>query len=353
MAVRSITRTRGGNIVALTAISLTILLAFAAMAIDGQRAYMVHGELRNAAEATAHAAALGLDGTTAGYDAAYLRASQIAEANQAAGLPINLDEMGGDPYAVELGRYEDGEFVADLSDPSLVKAVRVNLRLQGMNSFFGRPAFGVDEMAVSTQVRALGGGPANAKCPLPIAVPSCALPRNAEGTLCDMDIIFGPDNNDNGAWARLGAGSPNAAWVRDSIQSCASASSTVDTVSLNNGQITTASKALADAVDASSARWDTVGWGTMPAQRSNSAIRTYGKVLESQIIIVESPSGCANPKLTGSNYSIQGFATAIVYDVVATGKAVDRTISMRVMCDNVTTQAGGGFYGTKAPPQFF
>lgn len=353
MAVRSIRRNRGGNIVALVAIALVILLAFAAVAIDGQRAYMVHGELRNAAEATAHAAALGLDGTTAGYEAAYLRASQIAEANQAAGLSIDLNEMAGDPYAVELGRYEDGEFVADVTDPSLVKAVRVNLRLQGMNTFFARPAFGTDDMAVAAQARVLGGGPANAKCPLPIAVPSCALPRNSEGSLCDMDIVFGPDNNDNGAWARLGSGSPNAAWVRDSIQSCASASSTVDVVSLNNGQITTASRALADAINASPVTWNASEWGSMPAQVNNSAITTYGKVLESQIIIVESASGCANPKLTGSSYSIQGYATAVVYDVVATGKAAKRTISMRVICDSVTERAGGGFFGTKAPPQFF
>lgn len=353
MAIRSIKRNRGGNIVALVAISLVILLAFAAVAIDGQRAYMVHGELRNAAEATAHAAALGLDGTTAGYDAAYLRASQIAGTNQAAGRYIDLNEMAGTPAAVELGRYENGEFVADLSDPSLVKAVRVNLRLAGMNTFFSRPTFGTDEMAVSAQVNVLGGGPASAKCPFPIAVPSCALPRNTEGTLCDMDIVFSADNNDNGAWARLGAGSPNAAWVRASLESCAGASSTVDVVNLNNGMMTTASKALADAVNASPVVWDTSDWGGMPDQLADSAITTYGKVLESQLIIIESPSGCADPKMLGSDYEIKGYATAVVYDVVAKGNKENRTISMRIMCDSVTAQAGGGFFGTKAPPQFF
>ena len=331
---------------------LVVVMGVSALAIDAQRARMVRMELHNAAEAAAHAAALGLDGTAEGFDIAHERAALVAYANVADGAAVDLALAAGYPAAVELGRYEDGVFVADTSDPAEVKAVRVNLRLPGVRAFFGSAAFGDDAMAVSTQVRVLGGGPSDAGCPLPVAVPSCALPDGDEA-LCNMDILMGPDGNDNGAWARIGSASPNAAYIKSALTECAAESSTVDLVSLNNGMISVAAKELAAVIDGSADTWDEAEWGAMPAQLAGSGVVNYGNVLVSQLIVYKDASDCANPKMTGSRHEIDGYASAVVYDVITTGKAADRKVAMRIVCDSSTAHAGGGFFGTKAPPQFF
>ncbi len=330
---------------------LVVVLGVSALAIDAQRARMVRMELHNAAEAAAHAAALGLDGTTAGFEVAQERAALVAYANVADGAAVDLDLVGGSPAAVELGRYEDGAFVADTSDPAEVKAVRVNLRLPEVRNFFGSAAFGDDALAVSTQTRALGGGPSDASCPLPVAVPSCALPDGE--AVCNMDILMGPDGNDNGAWARIGSASPNAAYVKAALSECAASSSTVDLVSLNNGMIAAAAKELASVIDSSADAWDAAEYGTMPTQLSGSGVTNYGNVLVSQLIVYKDEGDCSDPKMTGSRHEIEGYATAVVYDVITTGKAADRKVAMRVLCDSSSAHAGGGFFGTSAPPQFF
>ncbi len=344
--------TRRGSSTVLMVLMLLVILGIAAVAIDGARLRGANQQLHNAAEAAAHGAAMALDGTTDGYTLAQTRAAQIVAENYVDGVAVNLTTHAGEPAAVELGQLVDGVFVADTSDPSKVKAVRVNLSMPGFETTLANWAFQNASSTVGVQARALGGGPSNADCPLPIAIPSCALPDDPE-EICNLDLVLGPDGNDNGAWARIGTSSPNAAYIRDAIDSCAAESSTVDVLSLNNGQISTAAKAIADAIDASSSTWNTTDWGTIPAQVSNSAVDNYGNVLESQIIIFKDPDDCADAKMTGSRYEIEGYASAVVYDAIATGAAANRKIAMRVVCDSVTANAGGGFFGTKAPPQFF
>lgn len=342
---------RRGSTSMLVLFGVVVLVGVSAVAIDAQRARMVRMELHNAAEAAAHAAALGLDGTTAGFDDARERAALAALANYADGAAVDLDLAAGEPAAVELGRYEGGVFVADTSDPAEVKAVRVNLRLPEVRAFFGGPAFGTDTLAVSTEVRVLGGGPSDAGCPLPVAVPSCSLPEG--DAICNMDVVMGPDGNDNGAWARIGSATPNASYVKSALRECAAESSTVDLVSLNNGMIAAAAKELATVIDESTDTWDPAEWGAMPTQFTNSAVTNYGNVLVSQLIVYKDAGDCSNPKMTGSRHEIEGYATAVVYDVITTGKAAGRKVAMRVVCDSTTARAGGGFFGTKAPPQFF
>ncbi|MBM4368504.1 MAG: hypothetical protein FJ102_19975 [Deltaproteobacteria bacterium] len=342
---------RRGSSTVMMVLMLVVILGVAAVAIDGARLRGANQQLYNAAEAAAHSAAMALDGTTAGYALAETRAAQIVAENSVDGLPVSLVDHAGSPSAVELGQLVDGVFVADTSDPSKVKAVRVNLSMPGFGTTLANWAFGNASSTVGVQARALGGGPSDADCPLPIALPSCALPAGDD--ICNLDLVLGPDGNDNAAWARIGASSPNAAYVKSAIATCAAESSTVDVVSLNNGQIATAASELAKAISASPTTWSTSEWGTMPSQMSNSAVAAYGHVLHSQIIVFKDADNCADTKMTGSRYEIEGFATAVVYDARATGKAADRKIALRVVCDSLTANAGGGFFGTKAPPQFW
>lgn len=332
------------------AVAIVGLLAVAAVTIDGARGYMVQQELRNASEASAHAAAMQLDGTTFGIERAIEYSAMVADLHQAAGTGVSF----GDEGELELGYLQDGVFVADTSDASVVTAARVGLRMPSVATFFAEPVFGIESMAASASASALGGGPASADCPFPIAIPSCGLPKNTDGTYCNLQITLGPDNNDNGAWARLGTSVPNASWIKSSFASCSGANDVGDAVTLNNGQVASGAKELADQIEASSSRWDSATWGTQPAQLTNSAVAKakYGNVIEGQIMVFDDPGNCGSTKFTGQ-YDIDGYATAVIYDAIATGNAADRKIAMFITCDTTQERAGGNFYGTKVPPQFF
>ncbi len=343
---------RRGSILVVVAFAAVVLVAVAGVAIDGQWYRMAQEEVHNGAEAAALAAAIGMDGTTAGLTTAKARARAVTGANEAGGVPLDYDTLGGDA-AVELGRVEGGAFVADTSDPAKTVAVRVLFRDPAFAALSGLT--GNSSTAVSAEARVLGGGPAGAGCPLPIAIPACGLPKATDGSYCNVDVQLIADQNDNGAWAKIGAGRPNAASVKSAIQGCTAAASIEDGVGLNNGAISSATSDLAKAISASASTWDATALGAQPAQLSRSSVTAYGHVLKSQLIIYQ-PTGtgsCKNTKFTGTGYDIVGFATAVVYDAVGTGAAAQRSIRMRIVCDSLNAEAGGGYFGTRVPPQFF
>lgn len=339
----------------MVAVSLAVLLAVASVAIDGQWFHMAQDELHDASEAAAQAAAVGMDGTFAGLTTAKTRARAIVGVNEAGGAPLDYDALGGDA-AVQLGRIVDGEFVEDTSDPAKAVAVQVVFQDPNFSAVSTGGLFGMADAAVAARARALGGGPAGASCPLPIAIPACGLP-SVDGSLCNVDILMSADGNDNGAWANIGSARPNRPSVVAAMDpsTCGAASNTEDVVSLNNGAIASATSYLAGVIDASTETWDTATLGTQPAQRSGSAVTQYGHVVKSQLIIFNTThtGSCSGIRMTGTGYEIAGYATAVVYDAVATGSASNRTIAMRIVCETTSGAAGGGYFGTRVPPQFF
>jgi hypothetical protein len=164
-----------------------------------------------------------------------------------------------------------------------------------------------------------------------------------------MDITFGPDNGDNGAWARLGSSRPNAASIRSQLDSCTDQPTTDDIVSLNNGQVSSAAKQLVDMVTASTDTWDTSEWGAQPARSSRSGISAanYGKVYYTEIIVFEDPENCSNTSFNDTGLEVKGFATAAIWDVDTSGSAAQRKIRMKITCSANDEPAGGGFFGTR------
>ncbi|GDX81087.1 hypothetical protein LBMAG42_28980 [Deltaproteobacteria bacterium] len=348
-------RRRQGSILIVVAVSLAVLLAVASVAVDGQWFHMAQDELHDASEAAAQAAAVGMDGTSAGLVTAKTRAHAIVEVNEAGGSPLDYEALGGDA-AVQLGRIVDGEFVEDVSDPKKAVAVQVTLQDPSFASVTAGSLFGIGESAVAARARALGGGPAGAACPLPIAIPACGLP-SVDGSLCNVDVLMSADGNDNGAWANIGMTRPNRPSIVSAMNpsTCGAASDTGDVVSLNNGAIASATSYLAGVIDASTDTWDTATLGTQPAKLPGSAVTKYGHVVKSQLIIFNTTytGSCSGIKMTGTGYEIAGYATAVVYDAVATGPAASRKIAMRIVCETTSGAAGGGYFGTRVPPQFF
>lgn len=72
-------RAEGGFVVIATAISMTLLLGLAGLAIDLGRMYVIRSELQSFTDAAALAAARELDGTAAGFDRARSAAARLAQ----------------------------------------------------------------------------------------------------------------------------------------------------------------------------------------------------------------------------------------------------------------------------------
>lgn len=336
-------RTRG-NVAIVVSLSMIALIAVAAISVDLGALRVWQIELHNAAEAGAHAGAARLDGTLAGMSAARDFAVATGGANTTAGAPVRIE-----PADVELGRWIGTDFVADASDPALVTAVRVTARRDDLDSFFAQ-VLGWEHLATSDAAIAVSGGPFQADCPLPIAVPSCEI--EAVGETCNLDVTFNSAGEDNAGWALLGDVRPSAASLRDAMVSCDAASAN-DVMSLNNGAVTSAAQYLADMVADQPTLWDAAAWGPLPERsaRSGIPVEDYGHVLKSRVMVFEDPSGCANPSFNGTAVPLTGFATAVVYDVETTGPVDTRNVRMRVVCDTSDEPGGGGWYGTWAPPR--
>jgi hypothetical protein len=335
---------RPGNVAILIAVSLVVLLAMAALALDVGKLRVNQHQLQNAADAAALAGAKSLDGTSAGLAAARSAAITLAGDNEVDGEAFVL--AGAE---VELGRVEGGAFVAE-TDPYDVTAVRVRAASEDLGALVAPIVFGQDEMLGEAFAVAVSGGPGEAACPLPVAVPSCLLP--VDGEVCGLDVRMSPDTNDSGAWALVEPQHPSANAVRNALRNCTNAATTDDTVTLNNGAIMSALKVLADEVNASATTWDAARWGALPPQREGSAIEGYGAhVLERRLIVFEDPGQCVDTKYTGSGLPLAGFATAVVYDVAVSSDPAQRGLSLRVLCDITQEPGGGGWFGTTVPPK--
>lgn len=338
-------RARRANVVITFAILSAVLLGMAAISIDLSALRVWQQELKQAAEAGAHAGAAQLDGTTEGMTAAQSTAVLLATENHAAGTDVTASML-----TVDLGRVEGGVFVADTSEPQRVTAVRVRAVRDDLDSFFAYPAFLREHLAAADTAVAVSGGPYSVDCPLPIAIPTCVVDPVVE--TCNLDVVFSSAGEDNAGWALLGDAPPNASDVRSAIDVCVAGDVTTR-VSLMNGAVASAAQELAGTVAEQTTYWQAADWGPLPAQSARSGIPAadYGKVLWRRIIVYDDPSGCSNPTFNGTGYTVTGFATAVVYDVDTTGAVGDRAIRMRVVCDEAEDPGGGGFYGTWSPPR--
>jgi hypothetical protein len=341
---------RTGNTALQVALSMVGVLGFAAIGIDLTVLKVYDRELANVAEASAHAGAAQLDGTAEGMAAARTSAVSLAGQNTVLGTPMELDantanDADGD---VVLGRLNEDDAFEPTTDPALATAVKATAYRGGFGTYFAG-LFGLSEVSSKQYSIAVAGGPRGAECPLPIAVPTCSLPP--EG-VCGLDVVMSDANNDNAAWALPGDANPDANSARDAIDGCTASSSTTDTLSLNNGQITSVLNTLADAVAASDEYWDSTEFGeAIPTQITQSAIPTaqYGKVLRRLGMVYTDPSNCTNSQFNYDGVPIVGYVTMVVYDVRSAGS--DKVVKMRIACDEAPETSGGGYFGTTAPPR--
>ena len=352
-------RERRGVAAIMVALIFPLLLGIAACVVDVSVVRLWRQEMQLAVDAGAHAGTAQLDGTADGMVRARELAVYVTGLNDVAGSPVIIEPNGSNDPAgdVVLGYWRDDVFYPSDADPSRVTVVRVAASRDDLHTFFAPAAFAQDRdfhtVGVSASSTVLGGGPANDECPIPIAIPDCALDITAG--LCDLQTRLNPDNNDNSGWAAVGSARPSATYVRNAIGGVCPVESTIDgLVSLNNGAIAMASGEMANEIGRSFDTWDTEEWGPMPARQACSSVTPgdYGKVRIGLVTVFHDPTACVSTKYTGTDLDVVGYATAVVYDACGSGASSERSISVRMVCDlDRRSLGGGGYYGTVVPPR--
>lgn len=351
---------RRGNVAVIIALSLTILLAFAAVVIDVGYGRLVQRQLQDAADAAALAAAARLDGTAAGVADARATAEWIASENKAAGAAVSID---GDVDVV-LGDWDkDAGTFTESTDPTDIDAVQVHAGIAELGLFVAPVALDRQSIPVSVRSRVFvdHGGAGSAECFIPIGMPACLVDRYTLDGLQDVTLKVNPPGIDNVGYARPGA-SPNASWLRSQIGDC-TASGEIgvgDMLGLQNGTVTSALAEFVPAIVNSTTRWDTAKWGALPARNSRSSIpvASYGKTYEGIVPVFDGGSSyCRN---SGGSFNgmapIKGFVWGAIYEVINNGPASNRTLRMRLDFTreyNAGTQTGGPDWGVTAdaPPR--
>ena len=348
---RNPVQNQDGAIVILVALGLTVIVGFGALVIDSGFQNILRSQLQNVADASAHAAALGLNLSDEGLERARAQGEALASMNSVGGIPYNLES---NELEVGIWDFRTRTFLADDSDPTQINAVRTTPRysLKPLMMDILSPDLRLNGQAEAIAARM----PVASGCALPIAVPSCAFNGKEASEICGMDLVFNADGVDSAGWASLG-GPPSAASIRSDISDASdgicnfSQDSTVeeDTLSLNNGAITNALKQITSSIESSPTQWDSSHLGSLPSQDVNSSIRwnKYGNTLQGLIYIYEDPRNCDGTKFSG-RVALKGYAMAVFYDTVDNGNVSKRKIKAKIACNSLSSHRGStsaGFYG--------
>lgn len=204
-------RRRHGNIALLTALMITMLIAFVALSFDVGNMYRVKTETQTGMDAAALAGAMALSGGTAA-----AQASAVATANQHFANTGNLTlNAGGVEVGVwdQIGRSFLNATPVNGSPATFIPAVRVTFN-QLMNTPFAGVG-GTRQETVGARATAMRGGPVRAACGFPLVI-SATTVANAARTNCDICLQLQDAVNDNAGWTAF-SGAVSGPTIRTAV----------------------------------------------------------------------------------------------------------------------------------------
>jgi hypothetical protein len=239
--LRRLFRQERGVVAPLAAVSLVALLGLTGAAVDLGALYSARGELQNAADAAALAAA----NTMLAYNSNNLAFAQPDVA-------LNLRQPLGDDFIIGFYDHQAGEFDPSrvglsLNDPDDLTAVRVTVRRdeqanQPVRTFFSA-IVGVREVGLSASSTAYLGYAASTPSggvTIPIAVDETALRPPGDGDpYCGKSITFHSENDENGSWTTFFDWPASSSKVDDYVCGCedAPALKVGDMINITNGTL--------------------------------------------------------------------------------------------------------------------
>lgn len=335
-------RSQRGAAAVVVALLLTVLVGFLGLVMNVGHSRMVRGQLQNACDAAALAAAKSLDGTAAGVAAARAMAADYAarhvtDASAAVAIDPNADVQVG---SWDFTQPRDSAFTplagGTLAQLRIMNAVRV---LAGRESARGNAlpvwlgaALNGSTMNVRAEAVAVGGGPRDDTCPVPIVLPSCALLGNNGQYECGQGVTFTTDgrfsnaNIDTIGFTNLsGSANVSNSGVRDILNNGTCLPVTVgQPIGVQNGN----------------------GFNKQVYDALAGFLQKNGNTVSVPVVDMD---GCPNPQLN-QVHSVTGFAT-----VTLTLMPYDNQNKVIYMhgtldCPDADAPAGGGFFGMSPKP---
>lgn len=343
---------QSGNVLIMVAVSLVMLLAFTALAIDIGYAMVARNELQNVADGAALAAARYIgkayEGKTQAEQQAITfsstdiaaAAKAVAQQNQAAGTYIELNNAD-----ILIGKWDGTTHtLGDIGNMTLPDAVRVIARRDASTAngaiptFFAR-VFGVATMDVTAVATAALTGQSTAGPGglfIPVGISKAWFNPNS----CNQVIQFSPTGTLTGCagWNTFTDPKVNDSEERKLLEALTagtfeSPETTAGITDFNyiGGNL---SNPTFDAF--------TALYNTMRVLNDGVADKDEDPLTWTTGVVVYDWPDCSNPN---KPITTVGFATAMIYDVQG---APAKTIFARVICNLVDEgRSGGGNYGTK------
>jgi hypothetical protein len=350
---------RRGTVAIMIALVITVLLGFAALAVDTGYFFVTKNELQNIADAAALAAAgeLGnqyFHGDPYNETAIKAAAVDVGAKNQAGGkADINIRNSD-----VEIGRWKDPDLNPNgfaiisnetyLSETTVMPdAVKVIARRDGLannpvSTFFGG-IFGVNAVNVSADATAALSGPLEMKPGIPVGVSKYWFkPEHwPEGDFCNQDIKFHPTGDLEGC-----AGWHNYYDPDDPEKSNANAKQLKEILDgLKDGSFE-----IPETI-AGKTKYAFTG-GTVASAFSNLEELYESKKGNCEDgdpdkwcvdVVVYDRDDCSNPN---KSITIVGFAPTVITGILG---PPEKTIQARVLCNKAVLARGGSeYYGMRS-----
>lgn len=235
--LRRLWREERGVTAPMTAIFLVALIGMLGAAVDLGALYSARGEVQNAADAAALAAAntmITWDANNlaiAHTDTALASAQNYSSRNRAQGVTLNLRQPVGDDFTIGYWDNQAGDFDLartgmGLSDPDDITGVQVRVRRDDSANTPVRTFFsgivGVNQVPIAATATAFLGWAGSAPAggvDLPIAVDEDALKGDGD-PFCGKEITFHSEQDENGSWTTFFDWPANSPTVDDYVCGC-------------------------------------------------------------------------------------------------------------------------------------
>lgn len=328
-------RCQRGAVAVLVALMLAVLLGFLALTMNAGHKVSVRGELQNATDSAALAAARELNGTVEGLAAGRVMAAGYAGLHNTDGSQTVAIDPGDVTYGI--WNFDAATFTPITGTGPFqlqsINAVRVQA---GREATRGNPlpvwisAFlgGRTQMDVRAAAVAVGGGPRETRCVIPLAFADCKL-MDADGNLrCDQQLVFKNDFEDNAGLTGLGQGS-NTATEKALLEQAASGEGCVNV-------------SAGDPIDVQN------GDNINPLMAGFQAL--IGRLVSAPVV---HPYGCPDNPRYNQIYPMIGFVSLRIDYVGHVGKDPNcpggdgPCINVTMKCDQHTNdpEPGGPYYG--------
>ncbi len=354
-------RSQRASMAAVVAVSMFVLLGFAALVIDIGALYHVQAQFQIACDATALSGASHIDGTGEGLDRATEAAYGAGTLNTILGEPIPADELH-----LEFGLWDgaSGQFIPT-NDVEVIDAIRVHSEPRGVSTPLAGVAWGLGLNDVSASAIGIRPPPEPVEqvdCFLPVAMPLCTYEQiEAGGHPWVMSFQLANDSSDTLAWAHPGGAS--AANVSDALQAivdgeCPGAGVEIgDPVPMTNGVQAGTLIDIRRLLLETSDPWDTSLWGGKPVADEFSAIPDAkypgSGVIQGPVAVFEQEGAACGSIKFNQTEPLERFVWGVLFDVYSgpgQHKGGQLYIDMEHDFETPGTGGSGGTGNVKARP---